>query len=187
MTLLPACEWLATTQWSIALHESLYMYPLVESAHVLSLLLFVGTVTFVDLRLLGWVFREVPVSEISARLLPWTVAGFVISVTTGALLFYAIPVRTYLSIFFRIKVTVLVAAGVNAALFHRKLHRGDVAWDSDPRPPFRARMAGAISLLAWATVIVMGRMIAYNWFDCDIQPQSDFVTWAAGCVLGPPG
>ena len=57
MTLLPVCEWLATTQWSIALHESLYMYPLVESVHVLSLLLFVGTVTFVDLRLLGWVFR----------------------------------------------------------------------------------------------------------------------------------
>jgi hypothetical protein len=44
-------------------------------------------------------------------------------------------------------------------------------------------MAGALSLASWATVIVMGRMIAYNWFDCDQQPQPAFVNWAAGCVL----
>jgi hypothetical protein len=44
-------------------------------------------------------------------------------------------------------------------------------------------VAGAASLVAWATVIAMGRMIAYNWFDCDRQPQPDFVNWAAGCVV----
>ncbi len=185
MSLLPFCEWLASTRWSVALHESLYMYPLVETTHVLALLLFVGTVTFVDLRLLGWVFREVAVSEVTARLIPWTIGGFVIAATTGALLFYAIPVRTYLSIFFRIKVIVLIAAGVNTALLHRYMNRGGVEWDHDPRPPLRTRVAGAVSLLAWTTVIVMGRMIAYNWFDCD-KPQSDFVNWAAGCVLEGP-
>ena len=84
MSLLPFCEWLASTQWSIALHESLYMYPLVETTHVLALLLFVGSVIFVDLRLLGWVFREVPVSEVTARLIPWTIGGFIIVATTGA-------------------------------------------------------------------------------------------------------
>jgi hypothetical protein len=26
-------------------------------------------------------------------------------------------------------------------------------------------------------------MMAYNWFDCDLQPQSAFVNWAAGCVV----
>ena len=185
MSLLPFCEWLASTAWSIALHESLYMYPLVETAHVLALLLFVGTVIFVDLRLLGWVFRAVPISEVTARLLPWTIGGFVIAVTTGALLFYAIPVRTYQSIFFRIKVIMLIAAGINTALFHRRMNRGDVEWDRDPSPPLRTRVVGAVSLLSWATVIVTGRMIAYNWFDCD-KPQSDFVNWAAGCVLEGP-
>ncbi|MFP6622379.1 MAG: DUF6644 family protein [Myxococcota bacterium] len=185
MSLLPFCEWLARTEWSIALHESLYVYPCVETTHVLALLLFVGSVTFVDLRLLGWVFREVPVSEVTARLIPWTIGGFVIVATTGALLFYAIPVRTYLSIFFRIKLIVLVIAGANTMIFHRHTTRDTVAWDHDPRPPFRARISGAVSLLSWATIIVMGRMIAYNWFDCD-KPQSDFVNWAAGCVLGGP-
>jgi len=177
------CEWLARSEGSIALHESLYVYPLVETTHVLSLLLFVGTVAFVDLRLLGWVFRDVPVSELTARLLPFTVAGFAIAAVSGSLLFYAIPVRTYQSLFFRIKVLMLLAAGVNSALFHRATRRGALAWDSDPTPPLRARLVGAVSLVAWTTVIVMGRMIAYNWFDCDRQPQPAFVNWAAGCVL----
>jgi hypothetical protein len=183
MSLLAFCEWLASTKWSIALHESLYMYPLVETAHVLSLLLFVGSVSVVDLRLLGRLFRDVPVSEVTARLLPFTLAGFALAVSSGALLFYAVPVRTYQSLFFRIKVGMLLAAGLNAALFHRYAQRSALAWDRLPTPPLGARAAGAISLFAWVMVIAMGRMIAYNWFDCDRQPQPGFVNWAAGCVV----
>ncbi len=182
MSLLPFCEWLAETGWSIALHESLYAYPLVETAHVLSLILFVGSVTFVDLRLLGLSLREVPISSVTSRILPWTLAGFALSTVTGLLLFYAIPVRTYLSIFFRIKAIMLLVGGANALLFHRRANSGAIDWDDHPRPPPRVRLTGAISMFSWATVIVMGRMIAYNWFDCD-HPQSDFVNWAAGCPL----
>ena len=182
MSLLSLCEWLASTEWSIALHESLWIYPLVETAHVLSLLLFVGTVSVVDLRLLGWLFREAPVSELTARLLPWTAAGFALAVASGALLFYAVPVRTYQSVFFRIKVSMLLVAGANAALFHLRTRRSAPAWDRAPRPPRFARAAGAVSLCAWVTVIAMGRMIAYDWFDCDRQPQPDLVNWLAGCA-----
>ena len=102
MSLLDICEWLAETPWSIALHESLHVYPLVETAHVLSLLLFVGSIIFIDLRLLGATLREAPVTEVTSRILPWTFAGFAVAVVSGALLFYAIPVRTFLSIFFLI-------------------------------------------------------------------------------------
>ena len=183
MSLLPFCEWLASTKWSIALHESLMAYPLIETSHVLSLMLFVGSVNFVDLRLLGWALRDVPVSEVTRRVLPWTVAGFVVAVVTGLLLFYAIPVRTYQSVWFRVKVVMLIVAGINAGLFHLAQRGGPFAWDADPRPPRRARVAGAVSLVAWATVIVMGRMIAYNWFDCDRQPQPELVNLLAGCVV----
>src|SRR6185436_19515304 len=100
-------EWLAGTSWSIALHESLYLYPLVESTHVLTLGLFVGLAVMLDLRLLGLTMRRVPVSEVTARLLPWTKAGFVVMAITGGLLFYAIPLRTYQSVFFRVKVAML--------------------------------------------------------------------------------
>src|SRR5262249_51802240 len=90
VTLLPYCEWLASTRWSIALHESLYMYPLVESVHVLTLCLFVGMSVMLDLRLLGIALRRVPVAEVTDRLVPWMVAGFIVMVITGVLLFYAI-------------------------------------------------------------------------------------------------
>jgi len=174
-------QWLAATRGSIALHESQYLYPLVESTHVLTLCLFVGTAAVLDLRLLGLTLRSVPVSQVLRRLLPWTAAGFVIMVITGALLFFAIPVRTYHSIFFRIKVVMLVLAGLNVWVFHRRVQRTMGEWDTAPVTPRGARAAAAISLVLWAGIIVAGRMTAYNWFDCDIQPQSAFINWAAGC------
>jgi hypothetical protein len=178
-------QWLADTPGSIALHESLHMYPLVESAHVLTLCVFVGTAVMVDLRLLGLTLRQVPVSEVTRRLLPWTAAGFVVMVITGALLFYAIPVRTYQNIFFRLKVVMLILAGLNVWLFHRKVQPTMSEWDLNAVAPRGARVAATVSLVLWAGIIVAGRMIAYNWFDCDIQPQPAIVNWAAGCVSGP--
>lgn len=175
-------QWLADTNGSIALHESLYMYPLIESAHVLTLCLFVGTAVMLDLRLLGLTLRQIPVSEVMRRLLPWTLAGFVVMVITGVLLFYAIPVRTYQSIFFRVKVVMLLLAGLNVWIFHRRVQRTMSEWDTRPITPRGARVAATVSLVLWAGIIVAGRMIAYNWFDCDIQPQPAFVNWAAGCL-----
>jgi hypothetical protein len=183
MSLLPFCQWLAETKWSIALHESLWVYPLVESTHVWTLALFVGFATLLDLRLLGVAFTGVPVSEVARKLLPWTIAGFVVMVTTGLLLFYAIPVRTYQSVFFRAKVILLVLAGVNVFVFHKNVWKRVAEWDCEPLPPGSARFAGAASLFLWATVVFAGRMIAYNWLDCDRQPQPAIVNWAAGCVV----
>ena len=163
--------------------ESLYVWPLLESTHVLSLGLFVGTAVMNDLRLLGWTMREVPVSEVTGRLLPWTRIGFAVMLTTGLLLFYSSPVRYYHNIFFRFKVLLLIVAGLNAFVFHRGMHRRVAEWDNDTKLPRAARVAGAVSLIAWALIVVSGRLIAYNWFDCDIQPQSNLINWAAGCGI----
>ena len=177
-------EWLGSTPWSVALLESLWVWPLVESTHVLVLGLFVGTVVMNDLRLIGWVMKSVPVSEVTGRLLPWTRAGFAVMVATGLLIFYSNPVGYYHNIFFRFKVLLLILAGLNAFVFHARIHKNVAKWDLDPVAPRAARIAGAVSLVSWALIIVAGRMIAYNWFDCDIQQQSGFVDWAADCVVG---
>jgi len=178
------CEWLATTRGSIALHESLYMYPLVESVHVLTLCLFVGLAAILDLRLLCLTLRRVPVSEVAAKLLPFMAAGFVVMVVTGSLLFYAIPVRSFHNVFFRAKMIMLVLAGVNAWVFHARVYRRVLEWDVAPITPRAARIGGAASLVLWAAIIVSGRMIAYNWFDCD-KPQPPAVVWIAGCDAYP--
>jgi hypothetical protein len=159
------CQWLESTPWSIALHESIWGYPIVESVHVLTLCLFLGLAIMLDLRLLGVTMRRTPVSEVVGRLLPWTIAGFGIMVMSGALLFYAIPVKTYLNIFFRVKVLFLLLAGINVAVFQLTISRSMSEWDLDPVPPRRARLAGGLSLVLWAGIVVAGRMIAYNWFD----------------------
>ena len=169
----------------MALRESILVYPLIESTHVLTLCLFLGTSVMLDLRLLGMTLVKVPMSEMQRRLGPWVVAGFGVMVITGSLLFYAIPVRSYQSIFFRAKVVALALAGLNAFVFHATVDRRLAEWDRDPVPPRAARRAGARSLLLWAVVVVCGRMIAYNWFDCDKQPQPPIVNALAGCVAEP--
>ena len=165
MSLLGFCQWLGSTEGSIALHESIWAYPIVESLHVLTLCVFLGLTVMLDLRLLGVSMVRAPASEVAGRLLPWTIAGFAVMVTTGALLFYAIPVKTYLNVFFRIKVAFLVLAGVNVAVFQLTIWRSMDQWDADPVPPLRARLAAGVSLVLWAGIVVAGRMIAYNWFD----------------------
>ncbi len=175
--------WLGDTKGSVALHESLYMYTYIEAAHVLGITLFAGTIALVDLRLLGISFRSVPVSQMNDKILPWTVAGFVLMMITGALLFYAVPVRTFHSVWFRAKMIMMLIAGVNIAVYTFQVERNRSEWDEAPKPPAGARAAAVLSLTMWTLVIVTGRMIAYNWYDCD-RPQPGWVETFAGC---PPG
>src|SRR5262245_21610989 len=147
MSLLPFCQWLAGTRGSIALHQSLYAYPLIESVHVLTLTVFVGLAVWLDLRLLGLSLRRLPVSDMVRRLLPWMQAGFAIMLVSGILLFYAIPVRSYQNVFFRAKLIFLLLAGVNVWFFHRGVYRSIKEWDLAPVAPRRARVAGAASII----------------------------------------
>lgn len=183
MSLLGFAQWLAETPGSIALHESQYMYSIVEGSHVLMLCLFLGTLVILDLRMLGLMLRNVSVGEVAARVLPWTFVGFAFMVVTGILLFYAIPVRSYQSVFFRLKVILLIVAGLNAWHYHRKAHRTVDQWGAAAKPPKSVRVSAMVSLTTWTIVIFAGRFIAYNWFDCELQPQPAFVNWFAGCVV----
>ena len=183
MSLLRFCEWLAATPGSIALHESRYMFLIVLAVHVLTLCLFVGTAVMLDLRLLSLTLQRVPASEAMARLLPWTAAGFLVMIVSGALLFYAAPVLRYQNLFFRLKMVTLILAVVNAWVFHRTVYRKMAEWDMDAVPPPGARVAAGLSLALWAVMITLGRMIPYQayWFDCARQPQSAIVNLLMGC------
>jgi hypothetical protein len=173
---------LGDSSWSVDLHESRYAYDLIESVHVWTLCLFFGLAVMFDLRLLGWTMRSVPVSEVARRLLPWTVLGFVVMVISGTLLFTAIPLRTYQNIFFRTKMVMLLLAGLNVWIFHSGIYRRVTTWDVADAPPRAARVAGALSLFLWVCIVLSGRMIAYNWFDCDHQPQRPIINLLTSCV-----
>jgi hypothetical protein len=181
-SLLAFFQRLADSSWSTGLHESRYAYDLIESIHVWALCLFFGLAVMFDLRLLGWTMRRVPVSEVARRLLPWTVAGFVIMVISGTLLFSAIPLRSYQNIFFRVKMLMLMLAGLNVWIFQSGVYRRVARWDLDGVPPRAARVAGVLSLVLWIGIVLSGRMIAYNWFDCDRQPQPAIINLLTSCV-----
>jgi peptidoglycan/LPS O-acetylase OafA/YrhL len=108
-------------------------------------------------------------------------------VISGMLLFYAIPLRSYQNIFFRTKMFLLLLAGLNVWFFHARVYPWVATWDVDAPPPRAARVAGALSLGLWIAIVVSGRMIAYNWFDCDRQPQSAIINFLTSCEPGEAG
>jgi hypothetical protein len=166
MSILGVLQWLEARPSSVALRESIWVYPIVETGHVLGLCLFLGLAVLLDLRLLGICFRRITVTEVTERLLPWMTVGFVFMVITGLLLLYSDPVRFFGNIFFQVKVVMLALAGLNALLFHNSAaYRRREAWEREPRTPVRAKAAAVISLLLWSGIVIAGRMIAYNWFD----------------------
>jgi uncharacterized membrane protein len=181
--MLDFAEWLATTKWSIALHESLYLYPWIESSHVLFICLFFGTLIFVDLRLTGKVFGDLSIAEMNKKILPLTIIGFCLMSLTGLLLFYAIPIRNYQNIFFRIKIFLILIAGLNALFFHKKMSKEAKNWDKDSLVPTTMKVSAVASLFVWSLVIISGRLIAYNWFDCDRQPQTEWINFLTSCVV----
>lgn len=179
--LLTFARWLDSHDWSTGLHESIYMYSWIETTHVLTLMVFLGMLCIIDMKMLGWIFPDVPASRISERLAVPMVVGFVVMVITGVLLFYAIPVRSTQSIWFRIKVVLLIFAGINAYFFHKQMRASNSSWDHEPLPPRRIRVGAGLSLSLWLGVVFTGRAIAYDWYDCH-KPQNEFVYWIAGCV-----
>lgn len=170
---------------SIALRESLLLWPVIEAAHVLSIMLFAGTILLVDLRLLGAVLPEVRLSEMTGRILPWTVVGLVLLIVTGALLFYAKPLVYFHNLFFRAKLLVIAAALVNVAVFHVRQHRCGPAWDAGGALPFGVRSMAVVSLSAWIAVIIAGRLVAYDWFDCPKLTPGSVMAGLASCPVGP--
>jgi len=164
MSLFTFCQWLNETPWSIALRESIWVYPIIESTHLLTLSVFFGLTAFMDLRLLGVSLLDIPADLVMHRLLPLIRASFGLMAVTGLLLFYSAPAGFYGNVFFRGKLLLLAGAALNIWLFHSGIGRSAGEWGASTTPPARARVAGGMSIALWVSVISAGRLIAYNWF-----------------------
>ena len=163
MSILQICEWIGNTSMSVGIRESIWTYPIIESVHVLGLTLFLGLLLLWDTRLLGLVLRRVPVSALWRQLFPWIAFGAVIITISGTLLFWSDPVKFYGNVFFRVKVIALILAAANAARLSPR-HRAAARRVGHRATPRAAKIAGATSIAVWAIVVVVGRLIAYNWF-----------------------
>jgi hypothetical protein len=175
--------WLDASHWSTLLHESFYMYNWVETTHVLSLILSLGMLFFIDLRMLGIALPRVPATTIAKRLKLPMLIGFGLMIITGLLLFYAIPVRTTQSVWFRIKLLLLICAAINALVFHYRMKKSVTSWDTEKIAPKNIRSCALFSLLFWTLIVICGRFIAYDWYDC-ARGQHGIISVFAGCIDG---
>ena len=161
MSVLELCRWIQEMPVSTDIRESAWIFPIILGFHSLGLTLSVGTILWFDFRLLGLRFRKQPVSEIYHQLKPWMLAGFAVMFVSGLLLFSAQASRCYENLYCRSKILLLVVPGLNALVYHRVTERDIATWDHQPLPPTSARIAGLVSIVSWATIIVLGRQIVF--------------------------
>lgn len=134
-----------------------WWFPLLESAHVLTAMFVVGSILFVDLRLLGVMAVRYPAQPFMREVIRWTWAAFAIAVVSGLGMFITRAGWYVLNRAFQVKLVLLALAALNMALFHylgrRGLDRTSVAASTSAS----ARLAGAVSLICWVGVTLAGR------------------------------
>jgi hypothetical protein len=189
-------KWLEDTGFATGVRNSLYLFPLLEAVHVMALSLVFGTITVVDLRLLGVASRHRPFERLSGELLKWTWAAFALTALTGAMMFTT-NARVYANnTAFRIKLVLLVLAGLNMMAFHLTAGRTTRLWNSRPSAPTSGRIAAGLSLTLWIAIIFAGRVIGFTTTGAQAKmaapPPStvnfdDFLTNGPAGSSQPPG
>jgi hypothetical protein len=144
------------------IRHSLYVFPFLESVHVMALAVLFGTVSIVDLRLLGLASTRRPFQRVADELLRWTWAGFAVAALTGAAMFTT-NARVYASnTAFRIKLVLLALAGLNMLIFHMTAGRTAARWENRRSAPAIGKTAAALSIVLWIAIIFAGRVIGFT-------------------------
>jgi hypothetical protein len=155
------CQWLDQTSVGSTIRQSLWLFPAIETIHLLGMAALVATITVLDLRLMGVAARRQPVSKLSARLIPCAWLAFAVQVITGTLLFSSEAVKIYPNPAFRLKMLLLLIAGVQALIFQTLVSRQLPAWDDRPSLPVAAKVIGVTSILLWLGIVTAGRFIGF--------------------------
>ena len=137
------------------------MFPAIETIHVIAIVLVLGSITRLDMRLMGLVWQNRPVTEVADEMLPWTWTSFVVATVFGLLLWSSKPIEYFQIAFFDVKMLLILLAGLNMLLFQFVTFRTVAQWDRDPLPPPPARLAGALSMAFWLSVVICGRLIGF--------------------------
>jgi|SRR6185295_9016 len=144
------------------IRNSLFLFPLIESFHVVGLTLVFGTTFIMDLRLLGMASTRRPFTKVASDIVKWTWAAFALTATTGFLMFMTNATVYFHNPMFRLKMLALALSGINMLIFEltagRKAHR----WENDRAAPLAGKLAGIFSLLLWISVIFLGRWIGFT-------------------------
>jgi hypothetical protein len=154
-------EWLQDTWLSGFVRDTKWCFPAIELVHLFGIVTLVGTMLAFDLRLMNLWLRPWPVSKLMQRLLPWTWGAFAVMVVTGSGLFISDPLRFFYNTSFRIKLALIVLAGVNGLIFQVAMLPSLIHWDLNVDTPRGAKICGWCSIVLWLGVVAAGRWIAF--------------------------
>ncbi len=161
MDLLHFAQWLNETPLSVFLRENDWAFALIETVHILGLGLSVGTILWVDLRLVGLTMTRYRATEVINQIEPWAIKGFIVMFVSGTLLLLAEPEKCYTRTSFRLKVLMLILAGINILYFNKRVRSTLRECGQDVILPLRARAVGYVSMVLWLGIIFCGRWMAY--------------------------
>jgi len=144
------------------IRDSLFLFPMIESTHVIGLSLVFGTIAIIDLRLLGIASARRSFRQMASDILKWTWGAFAVTVLTGSLMFITNASVYYHNLYFRMKMLLLVLTGINMLVFELTAGRTIHGWDEAPAAPRAGRTVAALSLAMWIGIICMGRLIGFT-------------------------
>jgi hypothetical protein len=136
------------------LNSNEWAFPLTECFHIVSSALSIGMIALVDLRLLGLAFKRQTAGQILKDTGLWTLAGLIIVIISGLLIFSSDPIRYLYNTGYRDKMTLLVLAIIFNYTIHRKVALSNSSG-------MAAKLVGVISLLLWISVPFGGIWISF--------------------------
>lgn len=144
------------------IRNSFYLFPLIESVHVIGLTIVFGTIAIIDLRLLGLASTNRRFSAIAKDIFTWTWLAFAVTATTGLLMFITNAGSYYQNVFFRAKIALLVLSGLNMLAFELTARKSIQSWDRNASAPAAGKAIAALSLAVWIGVIFLGRWVGFT-------------------------
>jgi hypothetical protein len=167
MSLLEFAKWIQGTDWATYVRMSAYLYPAILSTHLSGIALFAGAILVTDLRLLGVVLPNQPISDVVTQLRWPKRIGIVIVAACGLLLASSKAEEYYYNRFFQAKLILLALVFVHALIFRGSVYKNPAALDQAGKIPGKAKLAAAVSLILWISIACVGRGIGY------IEPPLD--------------
>jgi Family of unknown function (DUF6644) len=147
---------------AVSIAESSWAFPIIETIHVIALTLAIGTVLIMDLRLLGLASAKQRYTALKRDVLPWTWWAFGGAVVSGCLMFITQATKYYENEAFRIKLFLLLLAGINMLVFELIIARGAAAWDQESSVPWPGKVAALLSIALWIAIVFFGRRVGFT-------------------------
>lgn len=152
-------ELINDSELSRLLRQSIWLYPLVNTGHIIGLGLLIGSIVPLDLRMLG-AWRSVPLVWLTRVLIPVASFGFGLAILCGFLLFITRPEDYITSTLFLCKLGLVVTGVLNACWL--LISPGWKHCLGTNTVNNSLKLHSALSLVIWFSVIICGRLIGYR-------------------------